>query len=114
MKKLIQLTGLLIAMSFSAMGLAHDNHEHAQQLDQATAVETASVKMTELIGEGLLSSSWATQPPAGAQLARVNGRQNWIVAYLDATARERLEVIFTMTGEFVSMAKTPIKDTAAN
>lgn len=114
MKKLIQLTGLLIAMSFSVVGLAHENHEHAQQLDQATAVETASMKMTELIDEGLLSNSWATQSPAGAQLARVNGRQNWIVSYLDAAARERLELIFTMTGEFISMAKTPINDTAAN
>ena len=114
MKKVLQLSAMLAAMTFTSIGLAHEGHEHAQQLDQATAVEAAATKMNELIDEGTLASSWATQAPAGAQLARVNGRQNWIVSYLDASARERLELIFTMTGEFVSMAKTPISGTAAN
>ena len=114
MKALLKLTALLTTLTFTSIGLAHEGHEHAQQLDQATAVEAASTKMNELISEGLLASSWTKQAPAGAQLARVDGRQNWIVSYLDATARERLELIFTMTGEFVSMAKTPITDTAAN
>ena len=112
MKKLFQLTVLIGALSVAAASLAHEGHGHAQQLDQASAVATASTKMNELINEGQLASSWATQAPAGAQLARVNGRQNWIVSYLDASASERLELVFTMTGEFVSMSKTPI--TAAN
>lgn len=114
MKMLLKLAAFLTTLTFTALSLAHEGHEHAQQLDQASAVQAAATKMNELISEGMLSSSWTTQAPAGAQLARVDGRQNWIVSYLDTAARERLELIFTMTGEFVSMAKTPISGTAAN
>lgn len=114
MKKLVQATVILAALVVGSTLFAHEGHEHAQPMDQAKAVETASTKMIELIDQGQLASSWATQAPAGAQLARVNGRQNWIVSYLDDSARERLELIFTMTGEFVSMAKTPVADIAAN
>ncbi|MEQ8408457.1 MAG: DUF6488 family protein [Gammaproteobacteria bacterium] len=114
MKTLLKLTALLATLTYTTLGLAHEGHEHAQQLDQASAVQAAATKMNELINEGMLSSSWTTQTPAGAQLARVDGRQNWIVSYLDTAARERLELIFTMTGEFVSMAKMPISGTAAN
>lgn len=114
MNKLIQLAALTVTLSFSALTLAHEGHEHARALDQAAAVEMASTKMNELIQEGLLPSKWATRAPAGAQLARVDGRQNWIVSYLDDAGQERLELIFTMMGEFVSMARTPISGTAAN
>ena len=114
MKQLIQaaifIGGIMVAMQSAA----HEGHEHAQQLDQVSALETASVKMMELIETNQLSSQWATQVPAGAQLARIDGRQNWIVSYVDASAQQRLELIFTTTGEFVSMAQTPITGTAAN
>lgn len=114
MKALLNLIVLITTLTFTAFGLAHEGHEHAQQLDQATAVEAAATKMNELITQGQIAPSWAMQTPAGAQIARINGIQNWVVSYLDATARERLELNFTMTGEFVSMAKTPVTDTAAN
>lgn len=113
MQMLMKLSVFLGSMILASAVLSHEGHEHAQQLDQAKAVETAAAKIVELIDEGLLSSSWATKPPSGAQLARVNGLQNWVVSYLDDSARERLELIFTMTGEFVSMAKTPISDSVA-
>jgi len=109
-KTLLVVSGLM----FATATLAHPNHDDVVQLNQTTAVETATVKLTELIDEGSLPSSWAQKPPAGAQLARIDGRQNWIVSYLDESARERLELVFSMTGEYVSMNRTPINDTAAN
>ena len=113
MKKVINLGALVAFLTIGWQSFAHEGHSHAQQLDQVTAVEAASTKMMELINNGQLSSKWAEQPPAGAQLARVNGLQNWIVSYLDDSARERLELMFTPTGEFVSMSKTPIASSAA-
>ena len=94
--------------------MAHEGHKHAEQLDQASAIEAASIKMAELIQEGQLTSTWAQQEAMNAQLARVNGLQNWIVSYLDSAGKQRLELIFSMMGEFVSFTKIPISDTAAN
>lgn len=109
--KLMMITGSLFLTSFL---MAHEGHEHAKQLDQASALEAASVKIAALIQEGQLTSSWSGQGAAHAQLARVNGLQNWIISYLDSGASERLELIFSMTGEFVSFTKRSISDTAAN
>ncbi|MEX2367438.1 MAG: DUF6488 family protein [Pseudohongiellaceae bacterium] len=113
MRNLIKILSILGFVSLAGSAWAHEGHEHAQQLDQAGAVETASTKMMELINEGALPSKWASKPPSGAQLARVNGRQNWVISYIDEAARERLELIFTMTGEYVSMTQTPVSGTAA-
>ena len=44
----------------------------------------------------------------------LGGFQNWIVSYLDSAGKQRLELIFSMMGEFVSFTKIPISDTAAN
>ena len=114
MNHLIALISLVSSLVFTNVALAHEGHEHAKQLDQATAVETAGVKMQELISEGEVSAKWAAQAPANAQLARINGMQNWVVTYIDASANERLEMVFSMTGDYVSVAVMPVSNTAAN
>lgn len=111
MKHLIALVASAI---FSTASIAHEGHEHATQLNQASAVETAGVKVQALISEGEVAAKWASQAPASAQLARINGIQNWIVTYIDEAALERLELVFSMTGDYVSMAIMPVSDTAAN
>ncbi len=114
MKQLIALITLVASMFLTITSLAHEGHEHAKQLDQVTAVETAGVKIQALISEGEVAAKWASQSPASAQLARINGIQNWIVTYIDESALERLELVFSMTGDYVSMAVMPVNDTAAN
>ena len=113
MIRVIKTMLLVSGLMFASTTLAHPNHDDVVQLNQATAVEKASAKLIELVDEGSLPSSWAQKPASGAQLARIDGRQNWIVSYLDEPARERLELVFSLTGEYVSMDRTPISDTAA-
>ncbi len=107
---------IIIASSlvFTPLVTAHEGHEHAKQLDQASAIEAASDKIGSLIEEGQLDPFWSAQETTNAQIARVNGLQNWIVSYLDSGSRQRLELVFSMTGEFVSFSKIPVSDTAAN
>ena len=102
------------SMFLTSLIIAHEGHEHAKQLDQASAIEAASIKMVELIQEGQLPPFWAQQDATHAQLARVNGLQNWIISYLDSEGKQRLELMFSMMGEFVSFTRIPISDTAAN
>ncbi len=108
MKQLAQAIAICMTFLVTGATLAHEGHGHDQPLDQATAVETASSKMQELIKEGMLDEKWATRPAAGAQLARIEGRQNWIVFYVDTDANVRLELVFTTNGEYVSMAQTSV------
>ncbi len=109
----IRVCAFIVGLMVSAALSAHPNHDEVEQLTQETAIESAEVKLSELVDTGELSSVWTEQEPAGAQVARINGRQNWIVSYLDASAKERLELVFTMTGEYVSMSRTAIADTAS-
>lgn len=102
------------SMFLTSLIIAHEGHEHAKQLDQASAIEAASIKMVELIQEGQLPPFWAQQDATHAQLARVNGLQNWIISYLDSEGKQRLELMFSMMGEFISFTRIPISDTAAN
>ena len=107
---------IIIASSlvFTPLVTAHEGHEHAKQLDQASAIEAASDKIGSLIEEGQLDPFWSAQETTNAQIARVNGLQNWIVSYLVSSGKQRLELIFSMIGEFVSFTIIPISDTAAN
>ena len=114
MKLLVKLILITSSLFLASLIMAHEGHEHAKQLDQASAIEAASIKMAELIQEGQLTSTWAQQEAMNAQLARVNGLQNWIVSYLDSAGKQRLELMFSMMGEFVSFTRIPISDTAAN
>lgn len=114
MKHFIAFISIVSSLVFATPVLAHEGHEHAKQLDRATAVETAEVKMQELISEGEVSAKWAAQAPEKAQMARINGMQNWIVTYIDESASERLEMVFSMTGDYVSVAVMTVSNTAAN
>lgn len=108
MKQLTRVFTLLMFMSVASMGLAHEGHGDAAQLDQVKAMETASTKMTELIKEGKVTSKWAAKTPVTAELVRVDGLQNWVVSYMDEDQKERLQLFFTTTGEFVSMTQSNV------
>jgi len=108
MKFVSKLFALCLFLSASSLSSAHEGHEHAAPLDQAKAVETASIKMQELITEGKLTSKWATVTAATAELKRVDGLQNWVVSYTDEDGKERLQLIFTTTGEYVSMNQSNV------
>tara|TARA_R110002073_G_scaffold150569_6_gene304744 strand:- start:529 stop:816 length:288 start_codon:yes stop_codon:yes gene_type:complete len=95
-------------MSAASFSLAHESHEHAAPLDQTTAVTTADTKIKELIDEGKLTSKWAAKALATAELVRVDGIQNWVVSYTDEDKKERLQLIFTTTGEYVSMNQSNV------
>ncbi|MCG8415036.1 MAG: DUF6488 family protein [Pseudomonadales bacterium] len=114
MKNLLNVTALIAGLVLSTGLWAHPGHDEVVQLTQETAIEAAEVKLAELIDTGELTSGWAEREPAGAQVARINGRQNWIVSYQDESARERLELVFSMTGEYLSMSKTALNSTASN
>lgn len=108
MKLLSRVFALCLFMSAASLSLAHEGHEHAAPLDQVTAVETADIKIKELIDEGKLTSKWATKAPTTAELVRVDGLQSWIVSYTDEDLKERLQLIFTTTGEYVSMNQSNV------
>ena len=96
------ISSLLIAAAVNA----HPGHGDVVQLDQSSAIEAASGKIEDLIGEGKLDSSWLERAEAKAQLARISGRQNWTVSYVDSERNQYLEMIFSMTGNFISFSKT--------
>ena len=85
---------------------AHPGHGDVVQLDQNSAIEAASSKIKDLIGEGKLDSFWLERMEVKAQLVRVSGRQNWTVSYVDSERNQYLEMIFSMTGNFISFSKT--------
>jgi hypothetical protein len=108
MKLLSRLFALCLFISAASLSLAHENHEHAAALNQTTAVETANIKVAELINEGKLTAKWASKSVATAELVRVNGLQNWVVSYTDEAMKERLQLIFTTGGEYVSMNQSNV------
>ncbi len=96
------ISSLLIAATVNA----HPGHGDVVQLDQSSAIEAASGKIEDLIGEGKLDSFWLERTEVKAQLVRVSGRQNWVVSYVDSESNQHLEMIFSMTGNFISFSKT--------
>ena len=113
MKFCLRLIVVAASAFLTPMIAAHEGHEHAKQLDRASALESASLKMVELIEEGQLDRFWSIQDAENIQVARINGLQNWIISYLDPESRHRLEVIFSMAGVFVSFSIRPLSETAA-
>jgi hypothetical protein len=108
MKLVSRIFALCLIMSAASLSSAHEGHEHAAPLDQTTAVATADTKSKDLIDEGKLTSKWANKAPATAELVRVDGLQNWVVSYTDEDMKERLQLIFTTTGEYVSMNQSNV------
>ena len=51
---------------------------------------------------------------AKAQLARISGRQNWTVTYVGSESNKRLELVFSMTGNFISFSETAISGIASD
>ncbi len=85
---------------------AHPGHGDGLLLDQSSALEAANSKIEDLVEEGKLESFWLKRAEIKAQLVRVSGRRNWAVSYVDSERHQRLEMIFSMTGNFVSFSKT--------
>ena len=103
--KIIQVTtSLLIAAAVSG----HPGHGDVVQLDQSSVIEAANGKIEDLIGEGKLHSSWLKRIEAKAQLTRISGRQNWTVSYVESESDKRLELVVSMTGNFISFSETTI------
>ena len=104
------ISSLLIAAAVNA----HPGHGDVVQLDKNSAIETASGKIKDLIGEDKLDSSWLERAEAKAQLARISGRQNWTVTYVGGESNKRLELVFSMTGNFISFSETTITGIASD
>ena len=104
------ISSLLIAAAVNA----HPGHGDIVQLDQSSAVEAASGKIEDLIGEGKLDSSWFERAEAKAQLSRISGRQNWTVTYVGSESNKRLKLVFSMTGNFISFSETIIAGVASD
>ena len=109
--KIIQvISSLLIA----AVVNAHPGHDDVVQLDQSSAIKAASDKIEDLTGEDKLDSSWLERTEAKAQLARISGRQNWTVSYVNSETNKHLELVFSMTGNFISFSETTITGIASD
>ena len=104
------ISGLLIAAAVNA----HPGHGDVVQLDQSSAIEAANVKIEDLIGEGKLDSSWLERTGTKAQLTRISGRQNWTVTYVGNESNKRLELVFSMIGNFISFSETAISGIASD
>ena len=98
----------------SVIAIAHPGHDEAMQFDQNLAIEAASNKLEDLVKADKLQSFWLERDVASAQLARVKGRQNWVVAYLDSRSSQRLELIFSFRGNFITFSKKKLSDPATN
>ena len=96
----------------SVIAIAHPGHDEAEQLDQNSAIEAAANKLEDLIKADKLEPFWLQREVASAQLARVKGRQNWVVSYLDSGSSQRLELIFSFRGNFITFSKRTLSDTA--
>ena len=96
----------------SVIAIAHPGHDEVVQFDQNLAIEAASNKLEDLVKADKLQSFWLEREVASAQLARFKGRQNWVVAYLDSGSSQRLELIFSFRGNFITFSKRTLSDTA--
>ncbi len=86
------------------MASGHPGHD-VEQLDQQSAIEVASNKLQDLIEADKLNSTWSEVKMIDSQIVRIKGRQNWIVSYLDVENNQRLELIFSLTGNFITFSK---------
>ena len=89
---------------FAFMASGHPGHDDVKQLDQQSAIEAASNKLQDLIEADKLSSTWSEVKVIDSQIVRIKGRQNWIVSYLDVESNQRLEFIFSLTGNFITFS----------
>ena len=49
MKLLVKLILITSSLFLASLIMAHEGHKHAEQLDQTSAIEAASIKIAELI-----------------------------------------------------------------
>ena len=104
------ISSFLIAVAVNA----HPGHGDVVQLDQSSAIEAARGKIEDLFGDRKFASSWLERAEAIAQLAWISGRQNWTVTYVGGESNKRLELVFSMTGNFISFSETTITGIASD
>ena len=93
---------LLIAAAVNA----HPGHGDVVQLDQSSAIEAASRKLRtwleKVIRLLLVRTSWRSRRSlSGSLVVKI-----WTVSYVDSESNQHLEMIFSMTGNFISFSKT--------
>ena len=96
------ISSLIIAATVNA----HPGHGDVVQLDQISAIEAGNKKIEDLIVEGKLDASWSEITEEKTQLTRMSGRQNWNVLYIDSESKKQLELVLSMTGNFISFSET--------
>jgi len=95
---------LLVEFSmYTAASLAHEGHGHGRLAKEEVIAMAAETK-AQFVEEGKLAQSWAKIESSTASLVRREGIQNWVVAFADTNRNERLTLVFSITGAFVSMA----------
>ena len=102
---------ILWCYSITSFLLAHPGHDDSRQLDQKSAIAVAAKKLEDLVEADKLEAFWLGKEVATAQLARVKGRQNWIVSYVDDGGTMRVEFIFSLMGNFITFSKRTLSDT---
>ena len=110
---LARLAVLIGFFSVAFMAFGHPGHDDAKLLDQNSAIEAASNKLEDLVEADKLHSFWLEIDMVDSQLLRIKGRQNWIVSYLDVESNQRLEFIFSLTGNFITFSRRDLCDTSA-
>ena len=110
---LARLTIFIGYFSVVCMAVAHPGQDDVKQLDQQSAIEAASNKLQDLIEADKLNSTWLEVKVIDSQIVRIKGRLNWTVSYLDVESNQRLEFIFSLTGNFITFSKRALSETAA-
>lgn len=102
---------LILVIAFSTISMsawAHENHGELAQIDRAAAIEMATNKLNELIEEGKVDSSWARIKAPVAELKRQEGKQNWVVSFVDDLNKKMLTVVFTNIGTYLSVSSSDV------
>ena len=99
------ISSLLIAAAVNS----HPGHGDVVQLDQSSAIEAASSKIEDFIGEGKLDSFLVRK--SGGQGAACQGlwSSKLDCSYVDSESNKHLEMIFSMTGNFISLGNNNLR-----
>ena len=107
--KLNRLVLVFVLTMLSTYGWAHPGHdEPAPPLDQAQATQVAVGQLAQLIEDGKVDSAWGKIDSSSAELKRVEGRQNWVVTFVDNQSKKVLTVMLTNTGTYLSVTSSDV------
>ena len=107
--KIVRLILVLTAVIFSTVSWAHPEHEATSHraISQSQAMEVAFEKLTQLIEEKKVNSSWSQIKASGAEFKRRNNQLNWVVSFKNEKAQNKeqhnLLLFLSNTGAYISM-----------